>query len=224
MKKKLLALIIIPFILILTACGLTQSPEDAAYRITKEQWESIDEITNYSLKINVTSKDNGNVITINKTIKSKDNAFYYYSIQNNQNGTTSEEYFYIIEDEQQYVISQWNAAQNKYDNLWHAYERELESISMNDALGFGLDIKYRNLRYDKDTKAYTYTKKEDNFIGIISYNFVDGTLAKVTANVYEASNVKDINQENAIETIEALFYAVGTTKFGIPQYTIQTEN
>ena len=218
MKKKLFA-IIVPFVLILTACGLLQDPEDAARKITKAEWESIYEITNYTMKFTAVSNDkNGNVITVNKTVKSTENAMYCYRVQNSQDGTSFEEYFYVIEDGQTFMVSKWNDSENKYDNSWHAYEHEWKPKSMNDALDFGLDIEYKDLSYDKNIKAYTYTMTEDNFIGILYYYFAEGNLVKVVANVYE----EDISQENVVESIEVLFYALGTTKFVVPQHTIAT--
>ena len=218
MIKKLFA-IIFPFVLILTACGHLQDSEDAARQITKEEWESIYEITNYTMKFTAVSNEkNGNEITINKTVRSTENAMYYYSVQNSQDGTSVEEYFYVIEDGQTFIVNQWNASQNHYDNSWYAYEQEWKPKSMNDALDFGLDIEYEDLSYDKNTKAYTYTMTEDNFIGIFYYYFAEGNLAKVVANVYE----EDISQENVVESIEVLFYALGTTTFVVPQHTVET--
>ena len=218
MIKKLFA-IIVPFVLILTACGHLQDSEDAARQITKEEWESIYEITNYTMKFTAVSNEkNGNEITINKTVRSTENAMYYYSVQNSQDGTSVEEYFYVIEDGQTFIVNQWNASQNHYDNSWYAYEQEWKPKSMNDALDFGLDIEYEDLSYDKNTKAYTYTMTEDNFIGIFYYYFAEGNLAKVVANVYE----EDISQENVVESIEVLFYALGTTTFVVPQHTVET--
>ena len=220
MKKKLFAIIIVPFVLFLTACGLLQDPEDAASKITKAEWESTYEITNYTMKLTAVSNDkNGNVITVDKTVRSTENAMYCYSFQNSQDGTSSEEYFYVIKDGQTFRVSQWNASSNKYDNSWHAYEQEWKPQSMNDALGFGLDIEYKDLSYDKNIKAYTYTMTEDNFIGILYYYFAEGNLVKVVANVYEG----DISQENVVESIEVLFYALGTTKVGVPQYSVATK-
>lgn len=220
MKKFiLLSIIIVSLFFTFVACDLNDG--EIRTTITEKEWEAIDNITNYTLNISISSdrEDGGKSHQVN-AIKSTDTARYSKS-SSSQYATLSDVSYYVITEGQRYVINHWNKQAHQWDkDVWYADKADWwKPKSIYDELSW-VDLEYKDLVYNKEEKAYVYTLKENELIGIISYYFEDGNLVRATAYVYQAEKIEEIDESNCVEEVVATISSIGTTEVEVPEYII----
>ena len=129
--------------------------------------------------------------------------------------------YYVITEGQPYVINHWNKQALQWDkDVWYADKADWwKPKSIYDELSW-VDLEYKDLVYNKEEKAYVYTLKENELIGIISYYFEDGNLVRATAYTYQAEKIEEIDESNCVEEIVATISSIGTTEVEVPEYII----
>ena len=229
--KRILSLIIIAVMIacVFTSCdyvddilGGISGEDESKTTITAEQWKNADSITNFTMNFVVKTTNNNGNLTIHRTYEITETASRFQSKQFDSINTSSDDTYHVIDNGQKYKLTKFNRELSQWDKVWHAYKHEWEPQSMMYALGFGLDIDYDDLDYDREKNAYVYTMSEDDLVGIISYYFEEGVLIKVTAYTYEGVKLSDINDDTPrVEAIDVVFTKIGTTEVRPPNYTVE---
>ena len=229
--KRIISLIIIAAMIacVFTSCdyvddilGGIGGEDESKTTITAEQWQNVDSVTNFTMNFVVKTTNNNGNLTIHRTYEITEIASRFQSKQFDSVNTSSDDTYHVIDNGQKYELTKFNRELSQWDKVWHAYKYEWEPKSMMDALGFGLDISYDDLDYDREKNAYVYTVKEDDLVGIISYYFEEGVLIKVTAYTYEGVKLSDINDDTPREeAIDVVFTKIGTTEVRPPNYTVE---
>lgn len=227
--KKIIALILVAIMLTfaLASCDILESlmpkqdpPAETRYTITAEEWAALDSELNYTVVSTGTSTVSYGTEThknnISETFKSTANDKYELikNLDEIAEKESSTEHYYTTKDGVRYILTY-------YENMgeWKGYEYEDDSSSILDYLVGGEEIKFEDLVYDADNKAYVATVTKDDLTSVLTLYFENGKLVKC---IIEASGT--ISQGDttcsAQATATCIFSDIGTTVVTLPEYTI----
>lgn len=203
--------------------GITDAREEVRTTITEDEWEALDDIMNYTAKLTVpdgykTEDGETGECEVTETIKQTKNAGYVERVSKYDYGETKiNEYLYVLKDDVSYELYESD------DGTWYATAEEWEPMTFSNFLlsYIGLeDIKFENLVYDEDKKAYTYNysySTEYNYTENRTIYFENGTLVKIDLTMTADSGPRHVEATIMVSNI-------GTTEITVPEYTIESSN
>ena len=193
--KKIIALIIIATMLIgvLSSCDVVDElidkfggeiggtdDENQKYTITKEEWDALDNIVNYTINYTIISNiSSGESVSNHIIYRSTETKRYERTTYRDASGIYLYEYYYCNEGDYPYTVTK-----NSEGN-WYAFKSDWSSPSLLSQITFDSDTvsSFDDLVYDEESKSYVYTVVEDDFSGMISYHFKDGSLLSVDVEI-----------------------------------------
>ena len=223
--KKIISLILVAVMLTFafSSCELLaklKPKEETRYTITSDEWAALCSELNYTAVSEGTSTIayNGETdTTITKDTTMSTATGRYESIK----GFTEEgeeeynnEYYYTTQDDVRYRINYWT-----YEERWVGSEYDWESESIVGSLGLDEEIKFEDLVYNADKKAYTYTVTQNDITGTVDFYFENGKLVKMVT-VASGSFINGNITMTATATQTTVFSNIGTTVVTIPEYTV----
>lgn len=206
--KKIISLLVIAVMLML---ALTSCSDNVRTKITKEEWDALDDITNYTLTSTGTDTELINNVyypdDFSGTEKVIENAKYVY--RKYDGDSKALEYYYLSDNGETYRLSKSD------DETWLAKTKDWTSESLLEYITSG-EVKFNDLIYNIKTKAYTCTYKDDDDMTVsYAYYFEDGALVKFDVR---------ISDELGVWRETMTVSNIGTTKLDIPEYTIESED
>lgn len=194
---------------------LKDDSESVTYTITKEDWNALDSITNYTIKLTGSSYSDQNETSRTKIIYKSSGTDVHEETMFSNNGSLSlYDKFCTTKDGICYGVARYE------DGNWYATKYDWELKSLLDYLESELlGLKFEDLIYSEENKAYIYTENEDDAEITILYHFKNGKLLNI-----EGKAVSNINGEEHIEELVNVEIShIGLTSVVVPQYTILEE-
>ena len=203
--KKIISLLIIA---VMTVLSLTSCGNKVRTKITEEEWDALNDITNYTCNVKGTYYEfalgTRHRYGYTDTTKVTENAKQYSSQYKNDPETTV--YYCFSESGEAYRVSMSN------DGAWEAKASKWTPRSL---LGYitNNEVEFDDLTYNWKTKAYTCTVKDDDCVATYTYYFEEGKLAKAEMRYFEE------NDDGYVEDVT--FSNLGTTTIALPEYTVK---
>lgn len=223
--KKIIALMLVAVMMVmaLTSCDLIdkllgKDSGETRYTITAEEWDSLNNITNYTCR-NVGSNTmsiNGDSATYSSenTVKVTESSYYQNIIGTNYDGEYTREEYHAIKDGVEYSLSKqedgtYIGLVSQYNNIY--------------SLGkyIGCSAAFEDLTYDEATHAYTVTENQDGVELQYSFYFENGTLVKLVGiGSGEMPVGEGISYHIEVEATMTIS-DIGTTVIEVPEFTVQ---
>lgn len=210
--KKIISLLIIAtmFIFVLASCNKNSNGNNnVRTKITEEEWNAFDNITNYTCNIKGTSYEfafgtyhgSGYTATI-KTAENIEHSFYKFG---HESDAQTLEYYYFIENGESYRLSVSSNGDCTAKASKVTPDSLLEYISFDE-------IEFDDLTYNVKDKTYTASIVDEYGTITLTYHFKNGSLSQ-----FEVKNSDPDDKYN--ETVT--FSNIGTTTVTLPEYTFK---
>ena len=209
--KKIISLLIIAVMMVLPLASCNKnSDNNVRTTITEDEWDALDNITNYTCNIKGTdyqfifgTHHGQNYTSTIKVTEKAEHTFYKFGYDSD---AETNEYYYFVENGESYRLSKSS------DESWKAKTSNLTPDSLLEYITYD-EVEFDDLTYNKNNNAYTCTVKDDDCTLTFTYYFKAGTLTKFE---FRYSEVEGDRYEETVT-----FSNIGTTTVTLPEYTIE---
>ena len=203
--KKIISLLIITVMMMLSLASCNNS--DGRTKITEEEWNALDKITNYTCNISGVDYEFafGTYHSRNytDTIKITENAKEHSSIYGGDPETIT--YHCLSESGEVYRLSKSS------DGTWQAKTSKWTHRSLLEYITYST-VKFDDLTYSIKDKCYTASITDEYGTITFTYHFKNGSLIKYE----ERSSDPDDKYKETVT-----FSNIGTTTVTLPEYTFK---